>query len=178
MKAMRTALGVATVAVALVAALGAPALAVATPAHTRSVATSPTPGWRVVRQYSVQSRARLQKFKANARVITQKLNRYDRITSRVESAGADVTAVRGHIADSRAHVASATLFATEAAAMLKAVPFATNRKAAFFAANRRFTAASWQLKLARDDRNRAAKDLWPLVKKYHLAWKFHRAEFR
>lgn len=62
--------------------------------------------------------------------------------------------------------------------MLRAVPYATNRKAAYFAASRGFTAASWQLNLARADRKRAAADLWPLVKKYHLAWKFHWSEFK
>jgi hypothetical protein len=178
MKAMRITMGAATVAVALVAALGAPALAVAGPTHSRSVSTTPTPGKRVVQQYKVQSRARLNKFKNNARVITRKLNRYSVIASRVESAGADVTSARGHIADARAHVASATILANAAAVELKAVPYSTNRKAAYFAAGRGFTAASWQLSLARADRKRAAADLWPLVKTYHLAWKFHRAEFK
>jgi hypothetical protein len=180
MRAFKTTIGIATVACALVASLGAPALAVAAPAkaHARSVATTPTPSKRVVKQYRTQSRARLNRFKVNARVITQKLNRYDRITSRVESAGADVTAVRAHIAAARAHVASAKVFANEGAVLLKDVPFAKNRKAAFFAANRHFTAASWQLKMARADKNRAAADLWPLVKKYHLAWKFRWAEFK
>jgi hypothetical protein len=179
MRAFKTTIGIATVACALVASLGAPALAVASPpAHARSVATTPTPSKRVVQQYRAQSRSRLYRFKVNARVITQKLNRYDRITSRVASAGADVTAVRAHIADARAHVASATVFANEGAVLLKAVPYAKNRKAAFFAANRRFTAASWQLKMAREDRKRAARDLWPLVKQYRLASKFHWAEFK
>jgi hypothetical protein len=75
-------------------------------------------------------------------------------------------------------VASATLLATAAAAQLKAVPFSPTRRKAFFAANRTFTAASWQLKLAREDKRRAAADLWPLVKKYHLAWRFRWAEFK
>lgn len=101
MRAMKTTMGIATVAIALVAALGAPALAVAAPAHSRSVATTPTPRKRVVQQYKAQSRARLNKFRNNARVITRKLNRYSAMASRVESAGADVTAVRGHISDAR-----------------------------------------------------------------------------
>jgi hypothetical protein len=142
------------------------------------VATTPTPSKRVVRSYAQQSRARFNRFKVSARVITYKLNRYDRITSRVASAGADVTAVRAHIAAARAHVTSATVIATDAAAKFKAIPYAQNRKAAFFTANRSFTAAAWQLKLARADRKRAAADLWPLVKKNHLTSKFHWSEFK
>lgn len=168
MKSLRSTIGTAAVAVALIAAVGAPAVAVAKPA----------PSKRVVHQYSVQSRARLNTFKHNARVITRKLNRYSFIASKVESAGADVTAVRVHIADARAHVASATVLANAGAALLKSVPYSPNRRSAFMAANRKFAAASWQLKLARTDRRRAAADLWPLVKKYHLAWRFRWAEFK
>ena len=168
MKSLRSTIGTAAVAVALIAAVGAPAVAVARPA----------PSKRVVRQYRVQARNRLQTVRINARVITQKLNRYSFIASKVESAGADVTAVRGHIADSRAHVTSATVLATAGAALLKSVPYSPNRRRVFMAANRKFAAASWQLKLARADKRRAAADLWPLVKKYHLAWKFRWAEFK
>jgi hypothetical protein len=158
----------AAVAIALVAAVGAPTVAVA----------APTPSKRVVNQYRVQSRAKLNRFRVQARVITWKLNRYSAIASRVASAGADVTAARVHIAAARAHVTSATVLANAAAAKLKAVPYSTNRRAAYYAAGRGFTAASWQLTLARADRKRAAADLWPLAKKTRLTRQFHWAEFK
>jgi hypothetical protein len=176
---MKTTIGIAAVACALVASVGTPAIAVAAPsAAPRSVATTPTPSKRLVHQYSVLARARYNRFKANARVITLRLNRYSAIASRVESRGADVTAVRAHIADARAHVASGTLLASAAAAKLKSVPYVKNRRATYYSAGRGFTAAAWQLSLARADRKRAAADLWPLVKKAHLTGTYRWAEFK
>ena len=170
MRALKTTMGIAAVACALVASMVVPAMAVAAPSPkaARSVATTPTPSKRTIHKYNVLSRARYNRFKISARVITRKLDRLSAIASRVESAGADVTEVRGHIADSRAHVESATVFATAAAAKLKAVPYAKNRARALAEANRGFRAAHRQLEHARVDRRKAAKDLWAIIKKLKM----------
>lgn len=182
MKAMKTTMGIATVAVALVAALAVPAAALAetAPVVPGSTTSSPTvrPKKAQIRKYRALSRARYNRFKADIKVINRRLNRLSAIASRVESRGADVTQVRDEIAQARVHVAAAKTLASDAAAKLKAVPYAADRRAALAEANAAFRAASAELKAARADKKAAAAHLWVLVKQVRLARSYSSAEFK
>jgi hypothetical protein len=150
----------------LVAALAAPATALAAPspkmkgngAATQSLQTSPTAG-------AVRANARKQKVleRQIARTLAQRKRKFDAAQARLNkriaaltvmidkaaAKGVDVTAARAALEVAKTKLATAAAEEAKAVDLFKAVPTATDRKAAFAAARKQARVAQRSLQMAR-----------------------------
>lgn len=180
MRTLRTIVALSVAAVALGAAAYLPATAMADTGTGGSAATTATvppsapttatvkPTRRTIVLFKLRAKLRLRAFDRDAAVLKRRIDRLGAIATRVRAKGGDVSAVRNSLQQARAELALAKAQARTAAADLRLVPWAADRKAAWAAANAEFATARDTLKTARSDRKTAAAALRILVKQYHV----------
>lgn len=192
MRTARTIFAAGLAVLALAAALSVPALAmadsgdasgtvVATTTPAPSVPTTPVPlpppSKKVVLQYRTEARLRLAAFNADAALLHYRIGRLGTIATRVHKAGGDVTQVRADLKSARDLLAQAKQQAIIAAADLRLVPYAADRKAALATANAQFTSARGTLQTARSSKKKATSELWTMVKIYKMTSKVSASAF-
>lgn len=184
MRSIRSILAVGAASAALVAVAWLPAAALAdtdasatvdstgTPSVESTPSTpatvTPTPSRKMVRTYRRRAAVRLAAFNKDARRLERRINHLSRLATRVHNHGGDVTDVRIQLQKARADLALARGQAKTAAADLRRVPWAVDRKAAIAKANAEFKTARATLRTARADRRQAARLLRPLVREYRV----------
>jgi hypothetical protein len=191
MRSIRTILAAGLAVLALAAALSVPALAMAdtgdasgtvvtTTTPVPSVPTTPVPvppSKKLVLQFRTEARLRLAAFNADAALLGYRIGRLGTIATRVHKHGANVTQVRAELKTARSFLAQSRQQAIIAAAELRLVPYAADRKVALAKANADFTSARGTLKTARSWKKKAATDLWALVKQYKLTHTVSASDF-
>lgn len=162
------------IAIALVAMLAAPAAALAVPG--RGNLGKPKSSTETTRQARYDQRLknlqerltmvltnRSRGFNAASAAIVARINRVSVLASKVESAGADVSAVRTSLDKARALVTDAKAHEAAAVELFKAVPTALDKRAAFSAAKAEARIARQTLHEARQTLRKAILDLRAIV---------------
>ncbi|MCE5204470.1 MAG: hypothetical protein ABFC80_09625 [Coriobacteriales bacterium] len=154
----------AIIALALVAALALPTIAVALPRANRAVsavstATAETVAANLRNRIENVLRARKARFDAAVANLIKRQDRVEALAGKVEALGGDVAGVRARLEESRRLLGQARAQEEVCAAAFRAVPDATDRRGAFRDARAKGREAVELLRQSRTVLRRAAEEL-------------------